>query len=359
MRPKVKRLLMTVAGICLLALMAGSLILFLYFPDFLHSAAEKQSEATKELFAMDTYITMTAYGRDAETALTEAADKLTGMEQLWSVTDPDSDIYAINHSGGQAASVSKETAELLSFALQMAGQTNGALEPTIYPVLNAWGFTTEENRVPSDTEIAGLLKNVGYERVRLEGNSIQLEEGMELDLGAIGKGYAGDLTAQVLKKHGITSALLDIGGNIQAIGAKPDGSDWRLGLRDPFSEGTLGFLEIHDLAVVTSGNYERYFVGEDGKRYGHIIDPITGYPAESGLASVTVIAEQGRLCDALSTSLFVMGLDAAADYWQRYQDFDMILVTEDGEIYLTSGIADSFSLDSYHSNMDVHVIQDE
>lgn len=359
MKPKVKRIWMLTAGIGLLALIACSVILLVFFPELVHPGSGEQSEATTEIFAMDTYITMTAYGRDAENALAEAEDKLIELEQLWSVTDPDSDIYAVNHRNGAPVSVSEETVELLSFALQMAEETDGALEPTIYPVLTAWGFTTEENRVPSDTEIGELLQNVGYERIRLEDMTVQLDSGMMLDLGSVGKGYAGDLAAQVLKNHGITSALLDLGGNIQTIGSKSDGSPWRLGLRDPFSDGTLGVLEISNQAVVTSGAYERYFVGEDGTRYGHIIDPDTGYPAESGLASATVIAEEGRLCDALSTSLYVMGADRAIEYWRQYQNFDMILITEDGEIYLTSGIADSFALNSYYSNMAVHVIQDE
>lgn len=180
-----------------------------------------------------------------------------------------------------------------------------------------------------------------------------------LDLGAVGKGYAGDVIAELLRENGVTSALLDIGGNIQAIGSKTDGSDWRLGIRDPFGEGNVGVLSVSDKAVVTSGSYERYFIGEDGKQYGHIIDPSTGYPAESGLMSAAVIAKEGKLCDALSTSLFVMGLDKAADYWRGNKNFDMILITEDGEIYITEGIKDSFSLDSYHNTMKVHVIDYE
>lgn len=338
-----------VAALCLIG---GCLL----FAKFKCSRDASSNEITTELFAMDTYITMTAYGRDAETALSEAEDRLIELEQLWSVTDPDSDIYAVNHSDGQPVSVDEETAELLSFALQIAEETDSALEPTIYPVLTAWGFTTKENHVPSDDEIAELLKNVGYERIQQEDTTVQLERGMMLDLGSVGKGYAGNLAAQMLKDNGITSALLDLGGNIQAVGTKPDGSPWRLGLRDPFSDGTLGVLEISNQAVVTSGAYERYFIGEDETRYGHIIDPATGYPAESGLASATVIAEDGRLCDALSTSLYVMGAKRAIEYWRQHQNFDMILITEDGEIYLTDGVADRFTLDSYHSNMTVHVI---
>lgn len=344
--------------ICMIFI-AASLIIVHFVPELLPSGTSRQSEATTEIFAMNTHITMTVYGRNAKMALSDAEDKLLELERLWSVTDPVSDVYAVNHGDGQPVSVSEETAELLSFALQMAEETGGALEPTIYPVLTAWGFTTEENRVPSDTEITELLRNVGYERIRLEDTTVQLDSRMMLDLGSVGKGYAGDLTAQVLKDNGITSALLDLGGNIQAVGARPDGSPWRLGLRDPFSDGTLGVLEISNQTVVTSGAYERYFIGEDGTRYGHIIDPATGYPAESGLASATVIAEEGQLCDALSTALYVMGVDQDIDCWQQHQNFDMILITEDGEIYLTDGIVDCFTLGSYYSNMKVNVIENK
>ena len=190
----------------------------------------------------------------------------------------------------------------------------------------------------------------------LKENVVILPDGMQLELGAVGKGYTADIISELLKGQGVTSALLDLGGNIQAVGTKPDGSDWRIGLKNPEGEGSLGVLSISDCAVVTSGNYERYFTGEDGKIYGHIIDPKTGRPAESGLLSVTVIAPEGKLCDALSTSLFVMGCDKAAEYWREYQDFEMILITEDGEIHLTEGIKDKFTLESDYSDRKVNVI---
>ena len=182
---------------------------------------------------------------------------------------------------------------------------------------------------------------------------------MELDLGAVGKGYAGDLAAEILKDRGITSALLAIGGNIQAIGSWPDGSDWRLGIRNPFGEGQVGVLSVSDRAVVTSGNYERYFVGDDDQTYGHIIDPSTGYPADTGLASVTIIAEEGKVGDALSTAMFVKGPQEAEKYWRAHQDFDMLMITEDGEIRLTEGIQDSFTLSGSFANMEVQVIRSQ
>lgn len=319
---------------------------------------EDSMEAYSEsFFAMDTYMTFTAYGADAETALIQAENRITELEGLWSVTDTDSDIYAVNHSGGEPVAVHEETEKLVSFALDMAEKTEGALEPTIYPVLRAWGFTTGENHIPSDQEIAELLEGVGYRRVQQENGNISLEEGSMLDLGAVGKGYAGDEAAQVLRENGITSALLDIGGNIQAVGTKPDGSSWRVGLKDPFSGGVLGVIQAADEAIVTSGSYERYFIGEDGKRYGHIIDPATGYPVDNGLASVSVIAREGKLCDALSTSLFVMGLEGAVDYWRQQQGFDMILVMGDGNIYITEGMEGRFTLRSGYEDMTVNVVR--
>lgn len=313
-------------------------------------------EHTKELFAMGTYITMSAYGEAAEDALVLSEDRIKELDAMWSVTDAGSDICKINQSNGMPTKVNRETAEVLQFALDMAGKTDGALDPAISPVITAWGFISGEHHIPSKNELKDLLKYVDYKKVSLKENVVTLPDRMKMDLGAVGKGYTADIISGLLKEHKITSALLDLGGNIQAVGTKPDGSDWRIGLKDPESEGSLGVLSISDCAVVTSGNYERYFTGEDGKVYGHIINPKTGYPAESGLLSVTIIAQEGKLCDALSTSLFVMGYDKAAEYWREHKDFEMILVTEDGEIHLTEGIKDKFELESAYSDRKVNVI---
>lgn len=314
-------------------------------------------EYKTNFFAMDTYISLTVYGENGDTALEDAQRKMEELEGLWSATDESSEIYALNNSGGKTVTVSDETRDLLEFALSMADETDGSLDPTIYPVLLAWGFTTEENRIPEENELQTLLQNVDYKRIELEGNEVTVPDGMKLDMGALGKGYTGDVLTGILKEAGITSALLDLGGNVQVIGAKPGGSRWRLGLRNPFEEeGYLGVIEIADAAVVTSGSYERYFIGEDGKRYGHIIDPDTGYPAESGLASVTIVAKEGKLCDALSTSLFIMGREEAEAYWREQGGFDMILITEEREVYVTEGISDAFSLSSGYTDMAVHVM---
>ena len=301
-------------------------------------------EAENSFFAMNTYMTFTAYGEQAEDALADARARVEEVEALWSVTDEGSEIYQANHSGGEPVNVSEETAELVSFALEMAEKTDGALEPTIYPVLRAWGFTTDTKQVPSQEEINALLGDVGHEKITLDGTLLTVPEGMELDLGAVGKGYAGDLAAEAVRARGIECAILSLGGNIQAVGSRPDGTDWRVGLRSPWEDGTLGVLRVSDQAVVTSGGYENYFEDEDGNVYWHILDPETGYPAKSGLLSVTIICPQGRMGDALSTALFVMGPQKAEEYWRKNGDFEMILVTEEGEILITEGVADRFTL---------------
>lgn len=307
-------------------------------------AEEMQQPVERSLFAMNTYMTFTAYGEDAQAALQEAEECIQQVEGLWSVTDEDSEIYQANHSGGQPVTVSEETAEIISFALEMAQRTGGALDPTIYPVLTAWGFTTDSKQVPSQQQIAQLLEQVGYDRIQINGSELTVPDGMELDLGAVGKGYTADLVTEILRRHGVTSALISLGGNIQAIGSRPDGSDWRLGIRAPWESGNLGVLTVSDAAVVTSGGYENYFDDEQGNIYWHILDPSTGYPADSGLQSVTIVGKEGKMCDALSTALFVMGAQSAEQYWRENGGFEMLLVTDSGEILITEGIAENFTL---------------
>lgn len=306
---------------------------------------------------MNTYHTFSAYGSGVDTALEEARDRVLELEAKWSATEENSEIFQLNHGNGEVISLSCDTADILNFTLEIAEKTDGALDPTLYPVLTAWGFTTKENQIPKAAELQTLLENTGWEKVSSEGNQVQIPEGMELDLGAVGKGYAGDEAAEILKEKGITSDLLNLGGNVQAIGSRPGGGSWRLGIRDPSGEGNIGILEVSDQAVVTSGNYERYFVGEDGNTYAHILDPSTGYPVKNGLMSVTVITKEGKKADALSTSLFVMGLEKAENFWRAHPDFDMILITEEDEIYLTEGIRKTFACEDPAMSKNIHIIE--
>lgn len=296
---------------------------------------------TSSFFAMDTVMELTLYGD--ETQLDAAQTCVETLEAALSVTREDSEIYAINHNGSGV--LSAQTADLLYQSLALCSRTDGALDLSIYPVVRAWGFTTGEYRVPDPGELAALLANVDYTRILLDMPSgrVDLPVGMEIDLGSVAKGYAGDRVTELLRENGVTSALLNLGGNVQALGAKPDGSPWRVAVRDPFGSGYAGILEITDQAVVTSGGYERYFV-EDGQTYWHILDPADGTPAHSGLASVTIVGSSGLVCDGLSTALFVMGLDSAAELWRASDDFEAVLITEDGRIHITEGLENAFSL---------------
>ncbi len=294
----------------------------------------------RTFFAMDTVMTLRLYEGGDENTLDQAEARVRELEAQWSVTEENSEICALNRGG--RAELSPETAELLGAALGMCERTGGALDISTYPILRAWGFTTGEYAVPEEEEIAALLPMVDYTQVMQDGTCASLPEGMEIDLGSVAKGYTGDALAALLKQGGAASALLDLGGNIQAVGSKPDGSPWRVAVRDPAGDGSVGVVEVVDQAVVTSGGYERYFE-EDGVRYWHIIDPATGWPARSGLASVTVVGESGLLCDGLSTALFVMGREGALEHWRQHRDFEAVLVSEDGSVTITAGLEGRFT----------------
>ncbi len=308
------------------------------------SPAPVQSAPTAErtFFAMDTVMTLRLYQGGDEALLEHLEARVRDLEARWSVTAEDSEIYALNRDG--EAELSPETELLLDAALGICRRTDGALDITVYPVLRAWGFTTGEYSVPDEETIAALLPLVDYTKVDYGGRNACVPKGMELDLGSVAKGFTGgDILADYLKGHGVTSALLDLGGNIQAVGAKPDGSPWRIGIRNPAGEGNIGVVEVDNQAVVTSGGYERYFE-QDGVRYWHILDPKTGKPARSGLVSVTVVGDSGVLCDGLSTALFVMGRDGAIEHWRRHRDFEAVLVSEDGSVTITPGLEGRFTL---------------
>lgn len=320
--------------------------------------AVRPAPVRKELsfFAMDTYISLTAYGPNAEDALSAARDSMLSAERRLSVTASGSEIYEINHRREDTVSLSEDTARDLAFALRMSYETGGAFNPAVYPLLTAYGFTTDSRQIPSEETIRALLPRIHPQDVRLEGYRLTLRPGMALDLGGIAKGMAGETAARILKQHGIASAVLNLGGNVQVIGTRPDGTDWRIGLQSPWAADFIGTLSAADCAVVTSGSYQRFFTAENGVRIHHLMDSETGRPAEKGLVSVTVTGPDGGVCDALSTALFVMGTEQAVRYWRSHQNFNMILITTDRRVIITQPLARSFSLTEAYQHLPLEVV---
>ena len=314
-----------------------------------------QEMESAQAFAMDTVMVLTAGGGEAGTALQTAQEELYRLDRELSRTREDSAVSQLNGTpAGTAADVGEELYDLIARALTFSGATGGAFDITLAPVSSAWGFTEDAYRVPGQEELEALLAHVGADHVHLgEGTSVSLDQGTQIDLGAIAKGYASDVVASIYQENGVAHGTVYLGGNTWVCGGNPEGDPWRIGVQDPAraeeADAYTGILRMTDGFAVTSGGYQRYFE-EDGEIYHHIIDPATGRPAESGLTSVTVVADgtvgNGTMCDALSTALFVMGEERALDFWRSgAYDFDLILVTEDGRLLVTDGIAGQFQPD--------------
>ena len=306
-------------------------------------------EYTSEIFAMDTYMTLTAYGENAKEAVEAGIAEIQRLDNLLSTGKETSEIYKINQNGGGV--LSEDTEYLVKRALDIYQSTNGAFDISIYPVMQLWGFTTGNFAVPGKSDLADKLALVDAGKISLsEENgqtSISLPEGMEIDLGGIAKGYTSGRVMEIMKKYGIESAVINLGGNAHVLGNKTDGSQWKVGIQDPNNtDGFLGGVNVTDKAIITSGGYERYFIDKDtGVKYHHIIDPKTGYSANNGLISVTIVSADSTLADGLSTSLFVLGTKDAISYCKEHcaaDGFDAIMEDEDGKLYITDGVYDDF-----------------
>ena len=322
---------------------------------------QKVSSQGSQVFAMDTVMLLTVYGDQAQQGLDQAEQTIQKLEKLWSATDENSEIWALNHSGGNWVELSEDTREILSRGLELCALTDGALDLTAYSAVQAWGFPTGVYRVPDEAELERLVGTIDYTQLELDEQTGQarLPEDMSLDLGAVAKGRLGEVLSQDLKELGVTSALLELGGNIQTVGTKPDGFRWRVGIQDPNSQegGYLAIVEVADQAVVTSGDYQRYFE-QDGQTYCHIMDPATAAPADSGVDSVSIVGSDGTVCDALATALFVMGEEKGAQFWKDHpeMDFEAIFVSQDGSIAVTEGLEEHFTLADGYQDREVTVI---
>ena len=311
------------------------------FQCFRHRKNTSKSTANEpesiDFFAMDTFMSVKVLGSDGESLAQQCESEINALESVLSRTREDTDIAKLNAADGAPVTLSDEGAKLLSTALDLSAATNGAYDPTVAPLTDLWGIGTEHQQVPAQSDIDAELQNVGIAHVHENGDAVTLDSGSKIDLGGIAKGYAADLCADILKSAD-ADGLLVLGGNIYAVGTN-EGKDWNIGIADPDdSADTIAAVAVHDLSVVTSGDYERYFE-QDGVRYHHIFDPKTGYPAASGLRSVTVIDENSTRADALTTALFVMGADKGRAYCEE-NGIAAVFVTADKQVFTTSRVAD-------------------
>lgn len=324
-----------------------------------NSKMKNRHEATT--FAMDTVMTFTVIHEDGEELIIDAEQEIRRLENLLSITLENSEISKLNAAAGkEPVAISNETITLLNAGINLGAMAGGAFDIAISPVVKAWGFTEEEHRVPTKEELAALLPLTDPDDIILDSGKAYLQkEGMAVDLGGIAKGYASDKVADLLKGKGVSSAIFSLGGNVYGIGTKPDGEKWEVALANPLDVNDYcGIISVENQAVVTSGGYQRYFE-ENGKRYHHIIDPKTGYPAESGLLSVTIISESGTEADVLSTALYVMGLEKALDFWKENDMFEAIFITEEGEVVATEGADACFAFEGRDNDFTYRVVERE
>lgn len=287
-------------------------------------------------FYLDTVVTVSGYADEA--VLRSAVDKCGEYEALLSRTVEGSDVWRINHANGQPVEVSDETAELLETALEVCEKSSSALDITIAPCSSLWDFKAESPALPDEKAIAKAAKLVDYTKLKLDGNTVTLPDGMGIDLGAVAKGYIADKIVEYLRTEGVKSAVVNLGGNVALVGGKPDGSAWAIGIQDPNREdGTSAYsISGQDESIVTSGVYQRGF-DLGGIRYHHILDAETGYPVQNGLASVTIITESSAIADAMSTACFVMGLREGLSFAQS-MGVDAVFIDAEGNMHCTPAI---------------------
>ena len=291
-----------------------------------------KQEYTCDFFAMDTPMSITCYGGGAQEAAELCIAEINRLDALLDA-DGTGAVGALNRA--ESSHLSDELHTLLLRSLELSRLTEGAFDITLRPVSLAWGFGTGDYRIPSEEELAALAEEVGYEKLT---DPPYLPDGMQIDFGAIAKGYAANQAVDILKQKGISSAVIALSGNITVVGRKDGKTPFSIGLQDPVDASALVLqIPAENTSIVTSGSYQRFFE-QDGIPYHHIIDPETLSPAKSGLLSATIICEDAAYADALSTALFVMGKEKACAFYRQQKDFDMILITEDRVVYHTPGI---------------------
>jgi thiamine biosynthesis lipoprotein len=325
---------------------AAALVVLLAAPGAWRWYVSRQSRIyERSALAMGTFINLRAVGPHAPAGLRAAMAEIERLDALFAYDAVGSEVYRLNAAAGQGAvALAPDTIAILEVALRYAEASGGRFDPTIGPLVDAWGFRPDaEPAVPNPQTLQAALAKVNYRDLRVDaasGTAELLRPGMAVDLGGIAKGYAVDLAVKALSSAGVRSAILDVGGNIYALGLGPDGEQWRVGLQHPRkNEDLMGMLPLTDTSVATSGDYQRSFE-EGGRLYHHLLDPLTGYPAE-GLFAISVVSASGVDGDAASTTAFVLGPDAALAFAES-MGLEAVMYTADGRIKMTPGLEGRF-----------------
>lgn len=314
-------------------------------------SCDKKEEDTQPLskteYFMGTVLTVTLYDNKDEQIFDKAFDRVKEIESLVSINKQGTELDKVNENAGiTPVKVSDDTYTIVKRGLEYTNLTKGFFDITVGPIVKLWSIGLPEANLPSQEAITEKLKYIDYNNLILndQDKSIYLKEkGMVIDLGGIAKGYTADQISSILKEEGVTKAIIDLGGNVYALGEKAEGTPWKIGVQNPIeSRGEIiGSLSISNKSIVTSGIYERYYE-KDGNKYHHILSPFNGYPYENEIAGVTIVSNLSMDGDALSTSVFAMGVEKGLEFVNSQPDVDAIFITKNNEIYLSNGLHDIF-----------------
>lgn len=293
-----------------------------------------------EAFALDTVIGIKIWDDD-KSILDGAVEIVKNYDKMFSKSVEQSDVYKMNHSNGQAVQVTDDTIFLLEKGIEYGNMSNGYFDITILGLKDLWDFKSDSPKVPSSEDINEKLKSVDYKNIVINGNEVKLLNGAQVDFGSIAKGYIADKVSYYLVENGVKKAIINLGGNILTVGEKELGLPWTIGIQHPDlnRNETLATVKVKDKSVVTSGVYERFF-NENGKLYHHLLDPYTGYPANNGIMSVTIISDKSVDGDSLSTTCFVLGLEKGMELVESLDGIEVVYVMDGMEIVKSSGVDD-------------------
>lgn len=310
----------------------------------------QQEPVKRTEMLMGTVISVTLYDSTDESILDKVFDKVKNLEETFSINETGTEVDKINDNAGiEPVKVSDDTIEVVKEGIYYSDLSHGKFDITVGPLVKLWNIPDRPTEdIPTQDELNVVLPLTNYKDVVIdEANKTVFltRPGMMLDLGGIAKGYAADVISKMLTDEGVKSAIIDLGGNIFAHGEKVSGDAWKIGIQNPFSNRgeIVGAISVKNKSIVTSGIYERY-IEVDGVKYHHILNPETGYPYENDIAGITIISDKSTTGDALSTSVFALGIEEGMKFVEELDDVDAIFVTKEKGIYVTSGIKDNFEL---------------